>query len=119
MKPDPVHIEGFLVSDTVSCICRVQWQRLDTGNCLVEYNTEFVDNCGKILGNITNIRNNVSFYCTNDYVDSVSVTRWASRNSVRGNKSQVTVLVTTPKTVLSNTKGMHTSLIFLFFFFSI
>ena len=119
MKPDPVHIEGFLISDTVSCNRRVQWQRLDTGNCPVEYNIEFIDNCSKILGNITDIGNNVSFYCTDDYIDSFSVTMWASRNGVKGNKSHVTVLVTTPKTVLSNTKGMYTSLIFSSFFFFI
>ena len=120
MKLDPVRIEGFFTSDTVSCNRRVQWQRLDTGHCPVEYNIEFKDNCGKILGNITDIRNNVSFYCTDDYDDSYSVTMWAFRNGLRGAKSQVAVLITTPKTVLSNAKGNHVVLnlfVFLSFFF--
>ena len=112
MKLDPVHIEGFLTSDAVSCNRLVCWQRLDTGHCLVEYNIEFKDNCGRILGKITNIGNNVSFYCTDDYADSYSVTVWASRNGVSGSKSQVAVLLTTPKVVLSNAKGMYAVLFF-------
>ena len=118
MKSDPVRIESFLTSDTVSCNRRVQWQRLDTGHCPVECNIEFKDNCGKIPGNITDIRNNVSFYCTDDYDDSYSVTMWASRNGLRGAKSQVAVLFTTPKVVLSNAKGNHEVLnLFVFLFF--
>ena len=119
MKLDPVRIEGFFTSDTVSCNRRVQWQRLNTGHCTVEYNIEFKDNCGKIFGNITDIRNNVTFYCTDDYDDSYSVTMWASLNGLRGAKSQVAVLITTPKVVLSNAKGNHVVLnlfVFLFFF---
>ena len=114
MKPGPVHIESFLTSATVSCNCRVQWQLLDTGHCPVKYNIEFIDNCGKILGNITDIGNNVSFYCTNNYARSYSVTMWASRIGVRGPKSQAAILLTTSKSVLSNAKGMYTVLFFSF-----
>ena len=115
MKPDPVRIDGFLTSDTVSCNRRVQGQRLDTRHCPVEYNIEFKDNCGKILGIVTDIVNNVSFYCTDDYADSYSVTMWASLNGIRGTKFKVAFLLTTPKSVPSNSKGMHAVLIFFFF----
>lgn len=117
MKPDPVRIDGFLTSNAVSCNRRVQWQRLDTGHCPVEYNIEFKDNCGNILGNVTDIGSNISFYCTDDYADSYSVIMWASRNGVRGTKSQVAVLLTTPKAVPTNAKGMHAGLIFFGFFY--
>lgn len=91
----------------VACSRRVQWQHLDTGNCVVEYNIEFINNCGTILGTVTGIKNNVSVYCTVDYANSSSVIMWAVQNGVDGTKSKVVALFTTPKTIITDTKGMH------------
>ena len=90
----------------VACSRRVQWQHLDTGNCVVEYNIEFINNCGTILGTVTGINNNVSFYCTDDYANSSSVIMWAVQNGVKGTKSKVVALFTTQKTIITDTKGM-------------
>ena len=91
----------------VACSRRVQWQHLDTGNCVVEYNIEFINNCGTILGTVTGIKNNVSVYCTVDYANSSSVIMWAVQNGVDGTKSKVVALFTTPKTIITDTNGMH------------
>lgn len=80
----------------------------------MKYNIEFIDKCGKILGKVADIGDNVSFYCTDDYADSYSVTMWASRNGVRGTKTQVATPLKTPKAVLSNAKGMYRVLFFFF-----
>ena len=106
VKPDPVRIKAFLTTDVVACSRRVQWQHLDTGNCVVEYNIEFINNCGTILGTVTGIRNNVSFYCTDDYGNSSSVVIWAVQNGFKGTKSKPAALFTTPKTIITVTKGM-------------
>ena len=74
VKPDPVIIDDFLLSEKVGCTLRVQWQPLDTGNCPVEYTIQFRNRYGTILGNATNIRNNVNFYCTDNYASFYSVT---------------------------------------------
>lgn len=91
----------------VACSRHVQWQHLDTGNCVVEYNIEFINNCGTTLGTVTGIRNNVNFYCTDDYANSSSVKMWAVKNGVKGTKSKVVALFTTPKTTIADTKGMY------------
>ena len=82
---------------------------------MVEFNIEFVNKCGTILGTVTGIRNNVSFYCTDDYANSSSVIMWALQNGVKGTKSKVVALFTTPKTIITDTKGMHIA--FLSFLF--
>ena len=118
VKPDPVHIEAFVTTDTVACSRRVQWQHLDTGNCVVEYNIEFINNCGTILGTVTGIRNNVSFYCTDEYANSSSVIMWAVQNGVKGTKSKIVALFTTPQTILTDTKGKHIAFSSFLFCFS-
>lgn len=119
VKPDPVSAESFIISDTVGCRLRVQWQLLDTGTCAVKYNIEFKNNCDTILGNVTGIRNNVSFYCTDDYAESSSVTVWAVRKGVKGTKSEI-ALFATPKTIITDTKGKYIafSSFFMLFFLS-
>ena len=82
---------------------------------MVEYNIEFINSCGEILGTVTGIRNNLNFYCTDDYASSFSVIMWAIQNGVKGTKSKVVALFTTPKAIITNTKGMHIA--FLSFLF--
>ena len=106
VKPDQVSIDGFLPSNKAGCTRCVQWQPLDTVKCPVEYNIQFRNRYGKILGNVTNVRNNVKFYCTDDYVNSFSVTMWATFKSIKGIKSQVTLLCAIGKTVIHDKKGM-------------
>ena len=106
VKADPVHIEAFGTTDMVACSRRVQWQHLDTGNCVVEYNIEFIDNCGTILGTVMGIGNNISFYCTDDYANSSSVIMWAVQNGVKGTRSKAVALFTMPKTIITDTKGI-------------
>ena len=106
VKPDQVIIDGFLPSDKAGCTRRVQWQPLDTGKCPVEYNIQFRNRYDKILGNVTNIRNNVNFYCTDDYANSYSVTMCATFKSIKGIESQVTLLCVIGKTVIHDRKGM-------------
>ena len=60
-----------------------------------------------MLGTVMGIRNNVSFYCTDDYANSYSVMMWAVHNGVKGTKSKVVALFTTPKTIITDRKGMH------------
>ena len=107
VEPEPVSIDDFLLSERAGCTRRVQWQPLDTGNCPVEYNIQFMNRYGTILGNATNIRNNVSFYCTDDYANSYSVTMWATHKGIKGTESQVTILFVRQKIVNSETKGMQ------------
>lgn len=111
VKPEPVIIDDFLLSEKVGCTRRVQWEPLDTGNCLVEYTIQFRNRYGTILGNATNIRNNVNFYCTDNYASSYSVTMWATHKGVKGTKSQVTILFVRREIINSETKGMHVLLI--------
>ena len=81
----------------------------------MEYNLEFINSCGEILGTVTSIRNNLNFYCTDDYASSSSVIMWTVQNGVKGTKSKVVALFTTPKAIITNTKGMHFVLLsFLF-----
>lgn len=80
----------------------------------MEYNIEFINSCGTILGTVTGIKNNVSFYCTDDYANSSSVIMWAVQNGVKGTKSKVVALITTLKTIMTDSKGMHIA--FLSFF---
>ena len=120
VKPDPVSIEAFLTSNTVACSRRVQWQLLDTGNCMVEYNIEFKNKCDTIVGTVTGIRNNVSFYCTDDYTKSSSVAMWAVHNGVSGTKSKTLPLLSTQKRTITDTEGRHiafSSFLFCFFHF--
>lgn len=119
VKPGPVHIESFLITDTVACSRRVQWQHLDTGNCAVEYNIEFKNTRGTIVGTVTGIRNNVSFYCTDDYINSFSVTMWAVLKGIKGTKSIIEAFITAPKTMSTDKNGMYiafSSFLFCFFF---
>ena len=111
VKPEPVIIDDFLLSEKFGCTRRVQWEPLDTGNCLVEYTIQFRNRYGTILGNATNIRNNVNFYCTDNYASSYSVTMWATHKGVKGTKSQVTILFVRREIINSETKGMHVFLI--------
>ena len=85
----------------------------------MKYNIEFKNNCDTILGNVTGIRNNVSFYCTDDYAESSSVTVWAVRKGVKGTKSEI-ALFATPKTIITDTKGKYIafSSFFMLFFLS-
>lgn len=71
----------------------------------MEYNIQFRNRYDKILGNVTNIRNNVNFYCTDDYANSYSVTMWATFKSIKGIESQVTLLCAIGKTVVHEKKG--------------
>ena len=114
VKPNPVRIDAFSKHYTVGCSLRVQWQLLDTGNCKVDYNIEFLNNCGTILGAVTGIRNNVSFYCTNAYPNSTSEAMWAVWKGIKGIKTKVVALFTTPKTIITDRKGMN--IVFLSFF---
>ena len=111
VKPEPVIIDDFLLSEKVGCTRRVQWEPLDTGNCLVEYTIQFRNRYGTILGNATNIRNNVNFYCTDNYASSYSVTVWATHKGVKGTKSQVTILFVRREIINSEAKGMQIFLI--------
>lgn len=111
VKPEPVIIDDFLLSEKVGCTRRVQWEPVDTGNCPVEYTIQFRNRYGTILGNATNIRNNVNFYCTDNYASSYSVTMWATHKGVKGTKSQVTILFIRREIINSETKGMHVFLI--------
>ena len=106
VKPGPVSIDDFLLSEKVGCTRRVQWQPLETGKCPVEYNIQFMNRYGTILGNATNIRNNVSFYCTDDYASSYSVKMWATYRGIKGTKSQVTILFVKRKIIIAEAKGM-------------
>ena len=108
-NPDPVNIDNFSITDKVGCRCRVQWQPLDTGKCLVEYHIQFINSCGRILGNVSGVRGNKSFYCTDAYADSYSVNMWATHNGDEGTKSQVNLLSTTSKSTTVGTKGMSIS----------
>ena len=84
----------------------MQWQPLDTGKCFVKYNIKFIDRCGRIVGNITTVRNNISFYCTEDYANIYSLIIWATYNGVKGTESQIALLRTTPKTTITSANGM-------------
>lgn len=99
-------IQAFLTTDTFACSRRVQWQHLNTGNCAVDYTIQFRNSCGSILGTVAGIRN-VSFYCTDDYAHSSFNTMWAVKNGVKGTKSRLVALFTTPKAITIDTKGMH------------
>lgn len=101
-------IDGFLPYGKAGCTHRVQWQPLNTGKCPVEYNIQFQGRYGNILGNVTNVKNNVNFYCTDDYANSYSVTIWASYKGVKGIESQVTFLHTTKKAATVEKKGTET-----------
>ena len=121
VKPDPVRIEAFLTSDTVACNVRVQWQLLDTGNCVLGYNIEFLNNSGTTIGIVTGIRNNVSFYCTDDYANSSSVAMWAVRKGVKGTKSKGVPLFETSRTIITDKKSMcivFTSFLFHFLIYT-
>lgn len=111
VKPKPVIIDDFLLSEKVGCTRRVQWEPLDTGNCPVEYTIQFRNRYSPMLGNATNIRNNVNFYCTDNYASSYSVTMWATHKGVKGTKSQVTILFVRREIINSETKGMQVFLI--------
>ena len=111
VKPEPVIIDDFLLSEKVGCTRRVQWEPLNTGNCPVEYTIQFRNRYGTILGNATNIRNNVNFYCRDNYASSYSVTMWATHKGVKGTKSQVTILFVRREIINSEAKGMQVFLI--------
>ena len=111
VKPEPVIIDNFLLSEKVGCTRRVQCQRLDTGNCAMEYTIQFRNRHGAILDNATNIRNNVSICCTDNYASSYSVTRWATHKGVKGTKSLVTILFIGREIINSEAKGMQIFLI--------
>ena len=86
----------------------------------MEYNIEFINSCGTILGTVTGIKNNVSFYCTDDYANSSSVIMWAVQNGVKETKSKVVALFKTTKTI-TDSKGMHnafSSLLFCIFIYT-
>ena len=106
VKPGTVSTDDFLLSEKVGCARRVQWQPLDTGKCPVEYNIQFRNRYGAILGNATNIRKNVSFYCTNDYACSYSVKMWATYRGIKGTESQLTILIVKQKIIIAEAKGM-------------
>ena len=65
-----------------------------------------MNNCGKILANVTAINHNVSLYCADLYMNANSVTMWATYKGVKGNESHAEVFRNTPKpsitTVTSN-----------------
>ena len=73
---------------------------------MVEYNIEFKNDCDTILGTVTGIRNNDSFYCTDDYAKSSYMAMWAVQNGVKGTKSKALALFTKQKTI-TDTEGMH------------
>ena len=106
VKPDPVDIDDFSLTDKVGCRRRVQWQPIDAGKCQMEYHIQFVNSCGTILGNVSGIRRNKSVYCTDAYADSYSVSMWATHNDDTGTQSQEVVLRTTSKTTTTGTKGI-------------
>lgn len=111
VKPDPAIIDDFLLSEKVGCSLRVQWQPLDTGNCPVEYTIQFRNRYGTILGNATNIRSNISFYCTDNYASIYSVTMWATHKGVKGTKSHITILFVRREIINSEAKGVQVFLI--------
>ena len=87
----------------------------------MEYNIEFMNNCGTTIGIVTGIRNNVSFYCTDDYANSSSVAMWAVRKGVKGTRSKEVPLFKTPRTIITNKKGMRivfTSFLFHFLIYT-
>ena len=105
VKPDPVRIEAFLLSNEVRCRLHVQWQPIDTGKCPLEYNIQFWNSCGTILGTVTVARNNNGSYCTDAYNESYGVTMFATHKGVKGTETRVTILRTTRKTTITKAKG--------------
>ena len=66
-----------------------------------------MNNCGKVLANVTAIDHSVSFYCTDVYMDVNSVTIWAIYKGIKGNESRAEVFHNTPKpsiTVVTSNK---------------
>ena len=111
VKPEPVIIDDFLLSEKVGCTRRVQWEPLDTGNCPVEYTIQFRNRYGTMLGNATNIRKNINFYYTDNYASIYSVTMWATHKGVKGTKSHITILFVRREIINSEAKGMQDFLI--------
>lgn len=83
---------------------------------MVEYNIKFKNSCDTILGTVTGIRNNVSFYCTDDYTKSSPVAMWAVQNGVKGPESKALALFTTQKTIITDTKDMYIAFLSFFYF---
>ena len=106
-KPDPVRIDDFFLYNEVGCCLRVQWQPVDTGKCPLEYNIQFWNSYGTILGNVTAARNNNGSYCTDAYDDSFAVTMFATYKGVKGVESRLTILCTPLKSTIKKTKGMQ------------
>ena len=71
---------------------RVQWQPIDTGNCLVEYTMEFRKS-SEIVGTVENIRG--PSYCTRDHDNATSVIIWATYEGRQGIKSDAKPLTLT------------------------
>ena len=107
VKPDPVRIDDLLLSNEVGCPLRVQWQPVDTGKCPLEYNIQFWNSYGTILGNVTAARNNNGSYCTDAYDDSFAVTMFATYKGVKGFETRLTILRTTLKSTVTKTNGMQ------------
>ena len=72
---------------------RVQWQPINTGNCVVEYTIEF-RKTNKIVGTEKNIRGNS--YCTRDHNNATSVIMWATYEGRQGLISDEKHLTLTP-----------------------
>lgn len=73
---------------------RVQWKEINTGNCLVKYTIQFIDD-GDNRRNVSSIVGD--FYCTNEYDNATTVILWATFRGRQSIKSQMTFLSTTTK----------------------
>ena len=78
----------------------------------MEYNIRFLDNNDVILGNETVNKDNINFFCADNYTNASSVTMSATFNGVTGIYSaqtpfQITTTTTTPPTttVTRTTQG--------------
>ena len=101
-----MRIDDFSISNEVGCHLRVQWQPVDTGKCPLEYNIQFWNSCGTILGHVVAARNNNGSYCTDAYDDSFGVTMFATRKGAKGTETRLLIFLTTRKTAITKTKGM-------------
>ena len=108
--PAKVIIDNFFRNDDqhgCNGTRRVQWQRLDTGTCSVEYTIEFKNSTGGVIGTVTNMNNKIS-YCTNDYDSADSAVMWATYKGTQGNKSEEKLLTARPKQTTSRATTSRT-----------
>ena len=110
VTPEQVDINGFFATSDNECSRRrVEWKLLDTG-CIVEYNIQFLDNNGMILGNETVKKDNINFFCADNYTNASSVIMSATFNGVTGiDSAQTPFQITTTTTIPPTTTVTRTT----------